>query len=119
MSKISGSNMLMSDFQCPLCGTKVSCGIGFRAGYVANIQYKPGDKISWEGGNTWPESRPQNGTFATIGYFECENLKCDSWQDCFPEVQEVLISIENDAIVKIEPTKHKPDQISFDIVGLK
>ncbi|MBY0359839.1 MAG: hypothetical protein K2W82_17685 [Candidatus Obscuribacterales bacterium] len=116
MAKIIGSNKLVSDFICPQCAKSVTCGIGFRAGDVANIQYKLGDKVTWNNALTWPEKRPLDGTFSTIGYFECENLHCTSWQDCFPQVQEVLIYIENDCLIKAVPCRYKPEQLDYTVL---
>lgn len=118
MTEISGSNHLVQDdFKCPRCGTKLSCGIGFRAGTVKGINYKIGDKIDWSGKHNWPSERPENGSFKTIGYFECENLRCETWNDCFPEVQEVLITIENDIIRAYKPVFYKPDSIDFSVLA--
>ncbi|MBX9686996.1 MAG: hypothetical protein K2X27_09855 [Candidatus Obscuribacterales bacterium] len=113
MSEITGSNHLLNDFKCPHCGTPVSCGIGFRAGTVKNLNYKVGDKISWSGKSQWPEQRPFGGNFKTIGYFECENLRCETWNDCFPQVQEVLITILDDVIRDAKPVFYQPDKIEF------
>lgn len=110
---LSGSNTLQDDFKCPECGQIVSSGIGFRAGVVNNLIYKTGDRISWEGTKTWPPERPEGGSFKTIGYFECENLKCETWHDCYPEVQEVLITLIADTIVSAKPIKYSPDKIEF------
>ncbi len=116
MTEISGSNHLKDDFKCPRCGAPLSCGIGFRAGTVNGIDYKVGDKIDWNSKHTWPAERPESGNFKTIGYFECENLRCETWSDCFPEVQEVLISIENDIIKEFKTVFYKPDKIEFEVL---
>lgn len=118
MSEISGSNHLQGEFKCPRCGTALSMGIGFRAGTVKGINYKIGDKIEWTGKHIWPAERPEGGNFKTIGYFECENLRCETWNDCFPEVQEVVISIENDIIRDYKPVFFQPDKIDFSVFSL-
>ena len=115
MSAISGSNLLHSDFNCPRCGTLITCGIGFRAGIVRGIEYRLGDKIDWSGKKTWPCERPEGGSLKTIGYFECENLKCPTWHDCFPEVQEVLITIQNDVISQVKSISFQPGRIDFTV----
>lgn len=119
MSGINGSNQLDVDLRCPKCGRPVECGIGFRAGAVKGIKYKPGDKISWEGKPTWPEQRPAGGNFKTIGYFECENLRCPTWSDCYPEVQEMLVTIEGDVITGYSSVSYKPDKIDFEVFSLE
>ncbi|MBY0548784.1 MAG: hypothetical protein K2W95_16050 [Candidatus Obscuribacterales bacterium] len=119
MSGINGSNQLDVDLQCPKCGHPVECGIGFRAGAVKGIKYKPGDKISWDGKPTWPSERPIGGNFKTIGYFECENLRCPTWSDCYPEVQEMLVTIEGDVITGYSSVSYKPDKIDFEVFSLE
>ena len=109
-------NILNTDLPCPKCGAKISSGIGFRVGKVAGLSYEIGDRITWGDSGNRPAVRPQDGSLKTIGYFECENLDCETWQDCFPEVQEVLIVIENDVIEDVKPTIHKPGVVSFDII---
>lgn len=118
MGEMFGSNHLQSDFHCPRCGAEISCGIGFRAGTVKDINYKIGDKINWSEKPTWPQERPEGGNFKTIGYFECENLRCETWNDCFPEVQEVLITIKNDIISDIKTVHFRPDKIDFSVFSL-
>ncbi len=93
-------------------------GISFKVGVVDQKRYRIGDKLSWQG-KTRPDVRPTDGNLKTIGYFECSNLKCSTWHDCFPEVQEVLITIEADVIVKIEPITYKPNEFDFDILEPK
>ena len=115
MAEINGSNQLDIDFKCPKCGHEVTAGIGFRAGTIKGFKYKPGDRISWEGSPTWPPLRPDQGSFKTIGYFECENLRCETWSDCFPEVQEVLIVIQNDVITDYKSVAFRPDKIDFGV----
>lgn len=117
MSGISGSNQLDVEMACPKCGHAVTTGIGFRAGVVKGLKYKPGDKITWEGKPTWPAERPANGDFKTIGYFECENLRCSTWSDCFPEVQEILINIKNDVITDYASVFYKPDKVDFEVLS--
>lgn len=113
MAEITGSNHLQSDFKCPRCGSEISCGIGFRAGTVRGTQYGIGDRLDWSGPGTWPEQRPEGGNLKTIGYFECENLKCETWRDCFPDVQEVLITIESDVIRQVKSVSYQPGKITF------
>lgn len=116
MPQIQGSNTLISDLKCPKCKTPVTSGVGFRAGLVNSLSYKIGDKLEWQGKPCWPEERPSGGNFKTIGYFDCENLNCPTWQDCFPEIQEVLISVHSDYITKIENFEYKPGEQNFDII---
>lgn len=118
MAEISGSNHLQSDFKCPSCGAAISCGIGFRAGTVKGIDYRLGEKIDWSGKRTWPEKRPDGGNFKTIGYFECENLRCETWNDCFPQVQEVLITIQDDVIHNVKSVFFQPNKIEFSVFSL-
>lgn len=115
MSEISGSNHLLSDFKCPQCGAAITCGIGFRAGTVKGLDYKLGDKIEWAVKRNWPDERPEGGNFKTIGYFECENLRCQTWNDCFPQVQEVVITIKNDVISDVKTVFFQPDKIEFTV----
>ena len=117
MSEISGSNNLNINWNCPKCKQPVSSGIGFRAGVVKGLSYKIGDKIDWSAKTTWPAERPDGGNFKTIGYYECENLRCESWSDCFPEVQEVVITIHDDVICSAIPAFYQPDKIDFFVLS--
>ncbi len=118
MAEISGSNHLQNDFKCPHCGTLITAGIGFRAGVVKDLTYKLGEKIDWSGKRIWPEERPAGGNFKTIGYFECENIRCETWNDCYPDVQEVVIEIENDIIRKMNLVNYQPNKIDFPVFSL-
>jgi hypothetical protein len=111
-----GNNTLYCEIKCPRCGHNVASGIGFRVGAVNQSSYQLGQKIIWEGAHVRPSERPTDGNLKTIGYFECDNLKCDTWQDCFPEVQEAMITIKADVIAEAKPCTHSPNDIRFDII---
>lgn len=113
------ANTLYAEVKCPKCGSKVTSGIGFKAGKLASLSYKLGEKLIWDGKSDRPSSRPQGGMLKTIGYFECDNLSCESWHDCFPEIQEALIIVRNDVISEAKPTVHKPGELDFDIIEPK
>lgn len=110
------SNTLYAEIKCPKCGSTVTSGIGFRVGAVTQKSYKLGEKLAWDGKDIRPSERPENGNLKTIGYFECDNLKCSTWQDCYPEVQEALIVIKGDVLSEAKPFVYKPNQIEFDII---
>jgi hypothetical protein len=110
------SNTLYCEIPCPKCGKKVTSGIGFRAGAVNQLSYKLGERLKWDGPRVRPSNRPKDGNLKTVGYFECDNLNCETWQDCYPEVQEALITIRDDVIADVQPFTHKPNQIDFDII---
>ncbi|HEY9784904.1 MAG TPA: hypothetical protein V6D17_05835 [Candidatus Obscuribacterales bacterium] len=93
---------MYAEISCPFCKEKVTSGIGFRVGAIANRAYKVGDRLSWEGENIRPAKRPAGGDITSIGYFNCDNVACSSWKDCFPDVQQALVVVENDVIVKAE-----------------
>lgn len=113
---VSPPNTLYAEVPCPKCGKSVSSGIGFRVGSLDARSYKLGERLNWQGQRTRPLSRPADGNLKTVGYFECDNLNCSTWQDCYPEVQEALITIRDDVIVEAQPFVHKPNQIDFDII---
>lgn len=75
-----------------------------------------GEKLRWDGPNCRPPQRPPNGNMKTVGYFNCDNPRCDTWKDCFPEVQEALITVRNDEIRDVEVINYKPHEHSFDII---
>jgi hypothetical protein len=110
------SNTVYCDIACPKCGAKVTSGVGFRVGSVDQLSYKLGETLKWEGPRQRPAMRPKDGNLKTVGYFECDNLKCETWADCYPEVQEALITIRSDVIAEVQPFVHKPNQIDFDII---
>ncbi len=110
------SNTLYCEIKCPKCAKAVASGIGFKVGVVNRLSYKIGESINWDGKETRPAKRPKDDNLKTIGYFECDNLNCETWQDCYPEVQEALITITANVITAAEPTTHKPNLIGFDII---
>ncbi len=119
MGMETGTNTLYSEVKCPHCGYAVKSGIGFRAGSLKQISYKLGEKLSWDGTKCRPAQRPPGGNLKTVGYFECDNLDCPTWQDCYPEVQEALITIQADIISDVKPFIHRPNELVFDIIEPK
>src|SRR5690242_7670652 len=115
----TATNTLHCEIKCPHCGSNVGSGIGFRAGTVEGQNYKIGERLNWTGPKTRPAARPVDGNLKTIGYFECENLECVTWSDCYPEIQEALIVIKGDIIEEAKPYTHKPEQLAFDIIESK
>ena len=111
-----GTNTLYYELECPHCGKAVHSGIGFRAGTVNQLSYHLGQSLKWDGPNCRPATRPPGGNLQTIGYFNCDNPRCDTWKDCFPEVQEALITIRDDVLKDARVISHKPDEHTFDIV---
>lgn len=109
-------NTVYAPLACPKCGKAVESGVGFKAGRVAGLSYKLGDKVAWSEKSSRPAQRPQDGSLKTIGYFECDNLDCETWHDCYPEVQEALIVIRQDVIAEVKPYVHKPGTLDFDII---
>ena len=75
--------------------------MGFKLGFLNQDIYKIGDQISWEGEELRPDSKPSHPVIKTLGHFNCDNLKCSTWQDCFPDVQTALITVENNRIVDV------------------
>ena len=63
-----------------------------------------------------PVQRPQARVIKTIGYFNCDYIKCDSWQDCYPEVQLALITVEDDVITAVEHYKGEAPKEEFAIL---
>lgn len=110
------TNTLYCDILCPKCGKNVSSGIGFRAGAISRHSYKLGEKLKWEGATIRPTNRPSGGNLKTIGYFECDNLNCSTWQDCYPQIQEALIVVKGDIIAEAKAFVHKPNELAFDII---
>lgn len=96
-------NTLEGGLVCPQCKADIISGVGFRLGTIASLRYKVGDSLSWEGDYCRPQSRPQEKEIKTLGYYNCDNVHCKSWQDCYPEVQLAVITVENNIITKVEP----------------
>lgn len=109
-------NTLYADIVCPFCNEKVTSGVGFCVGAIERKAYKPGEKLSWDGQIKRPDERPAGGNIKTIGYFECENIHCSSWDDCYPEVQTALITVKDDVIVKAEVYKGPLSGKQFEII---
>jgi len=94
-------NTLYVELQCPFCQTKVNSGVGFQVGAIENRSYKIGDSINWSAPHCRPAKQPKDGRLKTIGYFNCDNPACSSWTDCYPQVQNALIVINNNQIVDV------------------
>ncbi len=92
-------NTLHCELHCPHCRAKIISGLGFRVGSLENRQYKLGDTINWSNPPCQPENRPAGGNIVTLGHFNCDNPRCSSWQDCYPNIQTVKITIKKDKIV--------------------
>lgn len=75
--------------------------MGFRVGALMGKAYKLGDTILWSGGPCRPESAPAGGNIVSVGYFNCDNIRCSSWKDCFPDVQHALIVIKNNVVESV------------------
>lgn len=95
-------NTVYADLVCPFCKQKVTSGVGFKLGSVDNRRLKLGDKLSWQGPNCRPAQRPPGGNIKSIGYFNCDNIRCESWNDCYPQVQHALVVVEDDTITAVE-----------------
>ncbi|HEY9716864.1 MAG TPA: hypothetical protein V6C69_05325 [Trichormus sp.] len=112
-------NTVYSDLECPFCHQKVVSGVGFRFGAIANLRYHVGDKIKWEGAPTRPDERPPEPVVKTVGYFNCDNIRCSSWQDCYPSVQKALVTIENDKLSDVSIFNGEASENGFDIIEPK
>src|SRR5688500_376705 len=111
-----GTNTLYYDLECPYCKVPIRSGIGFRVGSIKQLSYRLGEKLKWDGPITRPKARPAGGNMQTIGYFNCDNPRCDTWKDCFPEVQEALIVIREDYLAEVKVVEHNPGSHNFEIV---
>lgn len=96
-------NTLVDGLVCPKCKADIISGIGFRLGHVASLRYKVGDSLSWEGNNCRPPTKPKEREIKTLGYYNCDNMKCESWQDCYPDVQLAVITVVNNVIAAVDP----------------
>ncbi len=102
--------------RCPKCNQEIISGIGFQLGSVRNQRYKLGQELSWDGGNCRPKVQPQEKLIRTIGYFNCDNPQCESWQDCFPDIQMALITVENNCLKSAMPYSAEGDMGDFPIL---
>lgn len=112
-------NTVYSDLECPFCHAKVASGVGFQVGVVGNLNYKIGEKLKWDGSNCRPAVRPPGGNIKSIGYFNCDNIRCSTWQDCYPEVQQALVTVENDIITDVSVFHERKEGQNFDIIEPK
>lgn len=112
-------NTLYSDLSCPFCKEKVTSGIGFGIGSVNNTNYKIGDKLSWDGPHCRPAKRPRGGNIKSVGHFNCDNIRCQTWNDCYPQVQHALITVKGDVITSVEIYKGQVSSQNFDIIEPK
>ena len=94
-------NTVYTELKCPFCDKAIDSGVGFRVGALENRSYHLGDQLNWNGATCRPKERPQGGNLRTIGYFNCDNPNCSSWNDCYPDVQSALIVVTNDQIAEV------------------
>jgi len=94
-------NTLYSDLKCPFCQAPIESGVGFCVGALESRKYELGEELNWVGESCRPQSKPANGRLSTIGYFNCDKPGCESWTDCFPDVQHALIEIIDNRIDKV------------------
>lgn len=81
-------------------------------------RYKIGDTLSWQGESKRPETPPPAGNIRTIGYFNCDNLRCSTWSDCFPDVQQAIVVIENNVFVAVELHESIDEEEQFQILEI-
>jgi hypothetical protein len=108
-------NTLYADVSCPFCHEKVSSGVGFKAGALNSKAYRLGENLDWKGTILRPEQKPKQGNIVTIGYFNCDNVSCSTWQDCYPQVQQAYIRVKKNVIVAVEPVQDQSDFKSYEI----
>ncbi len=108
-------NTLYADVHCPFCHEKVISGIGFKVGALNAKSYKIGDKLEWKGDNPRPAKKPPGGDIVSIGYFNCDNVRCSTWQDCYPQVQQAFVRVKNNVIVAVEVVEDRSDFKSYEI----
>lgn len=96
-------NTLEDGIACPKCNADIISGVGFRLGKVASLRYKVGDSLSWDGDSCRPSTKPASKEIKTLGYYNCDNMKCPSWQDCYPDVQLAVITVVDNIIKSVEP----------------
>lgn len=109
-------NTLYYEIICPRCQSMVRSGIGFRAGALKRASYRLGEQLDWAGAVCRPAQKPEDGNLKTIGYFNCDNPRCDTWQDCFPTIQEAMIIVKKNELFDVQVVEHKPEEQTFDII---
>jgi len=96
--KLLNFNTINGGLSCPFCKEKIVSGVGFQYGTIDNRQYAVGDEIDWSGTPCRPAKKPTEDLVKTVGYFNCDNVRCSSWQDCYPDIQTALVTIEKNKI---------------------
>lgn len=112
-------NTVYPDLRCPYCEEAIVSGVGFCVGAIGRFDYRIGDRLRWEGSVCRPVERPVGGNIKSVGYFNCDNMRCKSWMDCFPLVQQALITVENDVITAVELFDGQASDNGFDIIEPK
>ncbi len=109
-------NTLEDGLNCPFCNAVIISGVGFRLGSIASLRYKVGDSLSWDSDYCRPKEKPQANVIKTLGYYNCDNIKCKTWQDCYPDVHLAIITVENNVISNVEPYKGPEPKSEFPIL---
>lgn len=103
-------------FLCPFCKEPIESGVGFALGALKRKSYRVGDNLDWDGDLIRPSARPVSCNFDTLGYFNCDNLRCSTWSDCFPDVQRALIIIRDNVITSVRICQELPEMEEFAIL---
>ena len=109
-------NTIDGELKCPHCQSRIVSGVGFRLGQLNQRRYKMGDELAWEGDNSRPPSRPRAKLIKTLGHFNCDNIKCSTWQDRFPDIQTALITVEDNVISNLEIYECRGEEEEFAIL---
>jgi hypothetical protein len=117
VNKTLSFNTVYSELKCPYCDSAIESGVGFRVGALESRSYHLGDQLNWNGKDCRPKQRPQDGCLRTVGYFNCDNPKCSSWSDCYPEVQSALIVVTDDRITEVSVYNGVSSEEKFEILN--
>jgi hypothetical protein len=109
-------NTVYSDLLCPFCDEKVESGVGFQLGAIAGTKYHLGDLLKWDGKHCRPAALPACEVIRSVGYFNCDNIRCKTWSDCYPEVQQALVTVKNGVIAEVVVLHERRSGQNFDIV---
>lgn len=112
-------NTLYADLDCPFCKEKVISGVGFRLGYLGHQSYHLDDTLNWDGQPINPSRRPEKGNIIQVGCFNCDNVRCASWQDCYPTVQQAFVHVANNVLVACEPVDANLQLKDFQILEVE